>query len=63
MDLQSAQPVPEDAQGSDPTFSHLPHDKRWEPLKPTIIEFYMEEGEKLNRLAARMKEEYNFSAG
>ena len=63
MDAQNSLLVPEDAQGSDPTFSHLPHDKRWEPLKPTIIKLYMEEGEKLNQLAARMKEEYNFSAG
>lgn len=62
MDLQNPQPVPEDAQGSDPTFSHIPYDKRWEPLKPTIIKLYMEKGEKLSRLAARMKEEYNFSA-
>ena len=63
MDAQEPQPVPEDAQGSDPTFSNLPHDKRWEPLKPIIIQLYMEEGETINRLAARMKEEYNFSAG
>lgn len=50
-------------QGSDPTFSHVPYDQRWEPLKPTIIRLYMEEGEKIASLAERMKNEYGFSAG
>ncbi|RYP42036.1 hypothetical protein DL767_000548 [Monosporascus sp. MG133] len=62
MDSQAIQPRPENAQGSDPTFAHIPYDQRWEPLKSTIIKLYMQEGEKIPRVAERMKNEYNFSA-
>ncbi|RYP70411.1 hypothetical protein DL769_004966 [Monosporascus sp. CRB-8-3] len=62
MDSQTIQPRPENAQGSDPTFAHIPYDQRWEPLKSTIIKLYMQEREKIPRVAERMKNEYNFSA-
>ncbi|RYP46237.1 hypothetical protein DL768_007504 [Monosporascus sp. mg162] len=62
MDSQAIQPRPENAQGSDPTFAHIPYNQRWEPLKSTIIKLYMQEREKIPRVAERMKNEYNFSA-
>ncbi|RYP20950.1 hypothetical protein DL765_002487 [Monosporascus sp. GIB2] len=62
MDSQAIQPRPENAQGSDSTFAHIPYDQRWEPLKSTIVALYMEEREKIPRVAERMKNEYSFSA-
>lgn len=43
-------------------FLHIPYDQRWEPLKPTIVRIYMEEREKLARVAERMKNEFRFDA-
>ncbi|RYP76358.1 hypothetical protein DL771_001797 [Monosporascus sp. 5C6A] len=62
MDNQAIQPRPGNAEGSDPTFAHIPYDQRWEPLKSTITMLYMQEREKIPRVAERMKNEYNFSA-
>ncbi|RYO91627.1 hypothetical protein DL766_003194 [Monosporascus sp. MC13-8B] len=59
MDSQAIQLRPENAQGSDPTFAHIPYDQRWEPLKSTIVALYMEEREKIPRVSERMKNEYN----
>ncbi|RSM18459.1 hypothetical protein CDV31_002784 [Fusarium ambrosium] len=47
---------------SDPKFLHIPYNKRWEYLKDTIIKLYLEEGEKVDKLASRMKSEYSFDA-
>lgn len=49
---------------SDPTgkFLHIPYNQRWEPLKPTMVNIYMQEGEKLAGVAERMKSEYGFDA-
>lgn len=62
MDAPNHQQGSHHGQGSDPTFSHIPYDQRWEPLKPIIIRLYMEEGEKIAHVAERMKSEYGFSA-
>ncbi|KAH7275417.1 hypothetical protein B0J15DRAFT_15320 [Fusarium solani] len=46
----------------DPKFLHIPYNKRWEYLKDTIIQLYLEEGEKVDKVASRMKSEYSFDA-
>lgn len=51
------------ADGSaDGKFLHIPYDKRWEHLRPTILRLYVEEGERMKALVERMKNEYSFSA-
>lgn len=60
--MEDIQHQPESAQGSDPTFAHIPYEQRWESLKPTIIKLYMEENEKIPRVSDRMKAEYKFDA-
>ncbi|KAM6533560.1 hypothetical protein FALCPG4_006533 [Fusarium falciforme] len=47
---------------SDPKFLHIPYNKRWEYLKEAIIQLYLEEGEKVDKVASRMKSEYSFDA-
>ncbi|KAM0431872.1 hypothetical protein ACHAPT_005125 [Fusarium lateritium] len=47
---------------SDPRFLYIPYNKRWEYLKDTIIRLYIEGGEKVDKLASRMKSEYSFDA-
>ncbi|EEU40873.1 uncharacterized protein NECHADRAFT_32457, partial [Fusarium vanettenii 77-13-4] len=47
---------------SDPKFLHIPYNKRWEYLKDTIMQLYLEEGEKVDQVASRMKLEYSFDA-
>lgn len=43
-------------------FLHIPYDQRWDHLRPTIVRIYMEEKEKIPRLAQRMKNDYDFDA-
>ncbi|KAI1385355.1 uncharacterized protein F4822DRAFT_342116 [Hypoxylon trugodes] len=43
-------------------FLDVPYDQRWELLKPTIVRIYMEENNKIARVAERMKGEYSFDA-
>ncbi|KAL7619752.1 hypothetical protein AAE478_010294 [Parahypoxylon ruwenzoriense] len=59
--MESSSSVPF-AEGSTQKFLDVPYDQRWEPLKPVIIRIYMEERNKLSRLAERMSEEYSFNA-
>ncbi|KAI0880457.1 uncharacterized protein GGS22DRAFT_197525 [Annulohypoxylon maeteangense] len=54
--------LPVAAEGSVQKFMNVPHDQRWECLKPTIIQIYMEENEKIARVAERMKDSYDFDA-
>ena len=58
MDSNTGEP----SDPKDSKFLHIPYDKRWEYLKPTITRLYMEEKVSLDRLAERMKTEYSFSA-
>ncbi|KAI0836847.1 hypothetical protein F5Y06DRAFT_304950 [Hypoxylon sp. FL0890] len=43
-------------------FLDVAYDQRWELLKPTIVHIYMQEKNKIARLAERMKGEYSFDA-
>lgn len=43
-------------------FLREPFEKRWELLKPTILRLYLEEGERIEALVDRMKNEYSFTA-
>ncbi|OTA65967.1 hypothetical protein K449DRAFT_458006 [Hypoxylon sp. EC38] len=58
MDL----PITSNAEGSVEKFLDIPYERRWEPLKSTIIHVYMEENNKIAQLAKRMKDEYSFDA-
>ncbi|KAI5460096.1 hypothetical protein BGZ63DRAFT_490428 [Mariannaea sp. PMI_226] len=46
----------------DSKFLHIPYGQRWEPLKPTIIKIYLQENNRIARLADRMKNEFQFDA-
>jgi hypothetical protein len=51
----------------DEKFLHIPHDERWEPLKPVIIGLYMGHNNSgkpmtIPQLAAHMKQHYSFLA-
>ena len=50
------------SQVSEPLFLDIPYEKRWDLLKSVILRFYVEENYNTVTLAARMKEEYKFSA-
>ncbi|KAK3331757.1 hypothetical protein B0T19DRAFT_448207 [Cercophora scortea] len=50
------------AGAADPTFSHIPYDKRWEYLKITIVRLHLQEGEQLSQVVEKMGEGYNFHA-
>jgi hypothetical protein len=40
----------------------LPFNERWEPLKPHLERFYLDEKLKLPKITAIMKEQYGFDA-
>jgi len=40
----------------------VPYEKRWECLKPVILQFYLGEKLSISQLAKRMSEKYSFSA-
>ncbi|KAI2616885.1 hypothetical protein GGR54DRAFT_641478 [Hypoxylon sp. NC1633] len=50
------------AEASVQKFLHIPYDQRWDYLKPVIVRMYMEENQRIARLAERMKDEYSFDA-
>ena len=47
---------------ADGRFLHIPYDKRWDYLRPTIVRLYIDEREHITELAEFMKEEYSFPA-
>jgi hypothetical protein len=51
-------------QAADPKNLYLdvPYEKRWECLKPVILQLYLSEKLSISRLADRMNDEYSFSA-
>lgn len=44
------------------TYLDLPYEQRWEHLKKTIVQIYLEEKATLAQLAQRMADEFSFKA-
>ncbi|KAK7417615.1 hypothetical protein QQX98_004436 [Neonectria punicea] len=55
-------PTRQASEVSDPAFRHIPYNARWGYLRETISRPYIEEGEKIAKVAKRMKTEYFFHA-
>lgn len=44
------------------SYLDLPYERRWEHLKPTMVQIYLEEKATLAQLAQRMVDEFGFKA-